>query len=195
MRQWGTLLVVSLAGLLLAPGSRAADEKAATASARPPVEVKGVGGGQTTQGFDALSWIVGKWDGTRFEPTTGDRSPLTSEIVSILGGVGYEEQLAIRTRDGTYRGLYVQVFDPKLQKSVMMYVNNTRREFARLEGIAATGRAEWQSTTFQGQHRSKLVYERLDGNSWRRTQFVSEDEGRSWTPLFVDELHRRGESR
>jgi hypothetical protein len=192
VRKRKALLVVSLAALLLAASGRAADKEVAAGTAKPPSASEGAGASQKREGADALSWTVGKWEGTRFEPKTGDRAPFTTEIVSILGGVGEEEQLAIPSRGGTYRGLYVQVFDPKLQKSVMMYVNNTRREFARLEGTAASDRAEWQSTTSPGKRRSRLLYERRDSSSWRRTQFVSEDEGRTWTALFVDELRRHG---
>ena len=141
---------------------------------------------------DVLAWIVGKWEGTRVEPSTGDRAPLISNITGVLDGVGQEEQIEIRrTGKNPYRGLYLQVFDPKLQKSVLMYVNATRREFARLEGTATVSRAEWQGTNIQGAHRSKLVYERLDANSWRRTQYVSEDSGQTWTVLFIDLLSRR----
>jgi hypothetical protein len=185
------LSVLWLAALPLAAIGRAADKEVAPGAARPPAVTEGAS--RQREGADVLSWIAGKWEGTRFEPKTGDRAPFKTEIVSILGGAGEEEQLAIPSSGGTYRGLYVQVFDPKLQRSVMMYVNNTRREFARLEGTAAADRAEWQSTSNRGKHRSRLLYERRDGRSWSRTQFVSEDEGRTWTALFVDELRRQGD--
>ena len=193
MRKRKALLVVSLAALPLAASGPAADREVAAGAARPPAVTEGAGASQKREDADVLTWITGEWEGTRFEPKTGDRAPFTTEIVDILGGAGEEEQLAIPSRGGTYRGLYVQVFDPKLQKSVMMYVNNTRREFARLEGTAGSDRAEWQSTSYRGTHRSRLLYERRDRRSWRRTQFVSEDEGRTWTTLFVDELRRHGE--
>ena len=143
-------------------------------------------------GGDALLWTVGRWEGTRVEPSTGDREPISSEIRSVLGGVGEAEEVVVGTGPKPYRGLYTQVFDPKLQKSVLMYVNNTRREFARLEGTASPERCEWESTTSRPPRRSRLVYERLDANSWHRTQLISEDDGRTWKTLFVDDLHRAG---
>ena len=141
---------------------------------------------------DPLNWIVGKWEGTRYEPSSGDRAQLTSDITSVLDGVGQEEQIVIlRSGKKPYRGLYLQVFDPKIQKSVLMYINATRREFSRLEGTASTDRAEWLGTNTQGGHRSKLVCERLNANEWRRTQYVSEDSGQTFSILFVDTLKRR----
>ncbi len=144
-------------------------------------------------GSDPLAWILGRWKGTRVEPSTGDREPISSEARSVLGGIGEEEEIVVGNGPKPYRGVYLQVFDPKLQKSVLLYVNNTRREFARLEGAASSERAEWESTTSRPPRRSKLVYERLDANSWRRTQMISEDGGVTWKTLFVDELRRAGE--
>jgi hypothetical protein len=34
--------------------------------------------------------------------------------------------------------------------------------------------------------------ERTGPGSWKRTQLVSEDGGRTWTVLFVDEMRRAG---
>ena len=142
---------------------------------------------------DALGWIVGGWKGERVEPSTGDRDPISSECRSVLGGLGEEEEIVVGTGPKAYRGVYLQVFDPKVQKSVLMYVNNMRRQFARLEGAASSERGEWESTTSIPPRRSKLVYERLDANSWRRTQRISEDDGGTWKTLFVDELRRSAE--
>lgn len=141
-------------------------------------------------GADALGWTVGHWEGTRTEPSTGSRDPVSTVVRSVLGGVGEEEELVVGSGPKPYRGVYLQVFDPKLQKSVLMYVNAVRREFARLEGTATAERGEWDSTTSRPPRRSKLVYERTGEKTWRRTQKISEDDGATWKTLFVDELRR-----
>ena len=149
-------------------------------------------GAPPSAGADALGWTIGHWEGTRTELSTGSRDPVSSDVRSVLGGVGEEEELVVGAGPKPYRGVYLQVFDPKLQKSVLMYVNNTRREFARLEGTASSDRGEWDSTTSRPPRRSRLVYERTGENTWRRTQKISEDDGATWKTLFVDELRRTG---
>jgi len=37
---------------------------------------------------------------------------------------------------------------------------------------------------------SRFISERLDPNHWRRTQFISEDAGKTWKLLFTDDLER-----
>jgi hypothetical protein len=143
-----------------------------------------------SQAGDELSWLVGEWRGDRFEPSTGDRAPVVSVVRSILGGAGEEESLEIKTSKGTYHGLYVQVTESG-GKSVIMYVNANRRSFARLEGTARADGGEWVNAAAQGPHRSKLVYEHPSPKTWRRTQNVSEDGGKTWAILFVDELERK----
>lgn len=140
---------------------------------------------------EPLSWLVGTWVGTRVEPATSSRASVVSKITSVLGGAGQQESVEIRLPKGVYRGLYLQVFDPKLDRSVLMYVNATRREFARLEGTATATGGEGRNVSTQGSHRSKLVYEHPSERQWRRTQYVSEDEGKTWSVLFIDELHRK----
>ena len=116
MRKRKALLVLWLAALPLAAIGRAADKEVAPGAARPPAVTEGAGASQQRGGADVLSWIVGKWEGTRFEPKTGDRAPFKTEIVNILGGAGEEEQLGIPSSGGTYRGLYVQVLRSQAAK-------------------------------------------------------------------------------
>jgi hypothetical protein len=71
-----------------------------------------------------------------------------------------------------------------------MYVNASRREFARLEGDAGPDRAGWLSTTARAPKGSRLSYERIGSDRWRRTQEISNDSGVHWTVLFVDEMRR-----
>jgi len=139
---------------------------------------------------DALAWTIGRWEGERVEAGTGDRARLATEVAPVLGGAGVEERLEIRGAGTPYRGLYLEVFDPAIRKSVLMYVNASRREFARLEGTAGADRAEWLSTTARPPRGSRLTYERVDSDRWRRTQWVSEDSGMHWTVLFTDEMRR-----
>lgn len=139
---------------------------------------------------DALVWTIGRWEGERIEGGTGDREPLRTEVSAVLGGAGDEERLEVGRPGKLYRGLYLQVFDPALKKSVLMYVNASRREFARLEGDAGPDRAVWLSTTARPPRGSRLTYERIGPDRWRRTQEVSHDSGVHWTVLFVDEMRR-----
>jgi hypothetical protein len=72
----------------------------------------------------------------------------------------------------------------------MTYVNATRRQFVRLEGEAGDGRAEWRSTSTETGRRSRLVYEQLGPDAWRRTMNVSQDAGETWSVLWEDDLVR-----
>ncbi len=151
----------------------------------------GRGFAQSPQGTDPMSDLVGCWAGTRLDVSSGDRDKISSRIESILGGAGQQESIEIATGKGTYRGLYTQVFDPHVDKSVIIYVNANSRKFVRLEGKADSKGAEWmRPPPYDGRHRSKRVLERLSADQLRRTQYISEDAGETWVKLWVDELHR-----
>ena len=154
-----------------------------------PTTAPARGGAADPEG-DALSWTIGRWEGTRTEAATGKAAALRSEISSILGGAGEEERLDVEEGSPPYRGLYLQVSDPRLGKSVITYVNARRREFSRLEGHATADRGEWDSVTARPPHGSRMRVERTGNDTWRRTQLVSEDGGAHWTVLFVDDLRR-----
>ena len=161
-------------------------EHAGIAAAPPPAPSHG----GTDPQADALSWTIGSWEGTRTEAGTGKAAALHAEISSILGGAGEEERIEVEEGSPHYRGLYLQVSDPKLGKSVITYVNARRREFSRLEGHATADHGEWDSVTARPPHGSRMRIERTGNDTWRRTQLVSEDEGAHWTVLFVDDLRR-----
>jgi len=139
----------------------------------------------------ALAWLFGEWRGFRFEPSSGERAPVVARITPILAGAGEQETIDIQTSNGLYHGLYTEVTEPKSGKSVIIYVNSNRRSFARLEGNATSNGGEWLNVVIEGAHRSKLVYERPTPRTWRRTQYVSEDSGQSWSILWVDDLKRQ----
>ena len=140
---------------------------------------------------DPLAWTIGRWEGPRTETATGQADRLHSTIESVLAGAGVEEQLEVDEGSPHYHGLYLEVFDPKSAKSVVVYVNARRRNFSRLEGTAGPDGGEWTSVTAVPPHGSRMRIERTGKDSWRRTQMVSEDGGRTWTSLFVDEMRRR----
>jgi len=139
---------------------------------------------------DVLAWTVGRWEGTRTEAATGKAAALHATIRSVIGGGGEEEDLEVEEGTPHYRGLYLQVSDPKSGASVITYVNARRRSFSRLEGKATEAGGEWTSVTAVPPHGSRLRIERIGPDAWKRTQLVSEDGGKSWTVLFVDDLHR-----
>jgi hypothetical protein len=56
--------------------------------------------------------------------------------------------------------------------------------------MAGPDRGEWTSTTARAPNGSRLTYERIGADRWRRTQMVSSDSGVHWTVLFVDEMRR-----
>jgi hypothetical protein len=72
----------------------------------------------------------------------------------------------------------------------MIYANSTRPTIGRLQGELESNRSTWESITADLSHGSRFVSEQLDANHWRRTQFVSEDGGKTWKVLFTDELER-----
>jgi len=137
-----------------------------------------------------LAWTVGRWEGTRTEAATGQAATLHSEIMSVLDGAGEQEQIEVEEGTPHYHGLYLEVFDPKTGKSAITYVNARRRNFSRLEGTATAEGGEWTSVTAVAPHGSRVRVERLGKDAWKRTQLVSEDDGKTWTVLFTDDLHR-----
>jgi hypothetical protein len=171
----------SFARILLA-GFGAAGALPQAGGSAPPVE--------PAPAADALAWTIGSWEGERIESGSGDRARIETEVTAVLGGAGEEERLEVGGSGNLYRGLYLQVFDPGIGRSVLMYVNAKRRSFARMEGTAGPNRGEWLSTTGREPKGSRLTYERIGTDRWRRTQLASRDSGVHWTVLFVDEMRR-----
>lgn len=148
-----------------------------------------------------FDWTLGEWQGTRTdgsEDDGGGGEPMTMRVEPILGGAGQARHLEVRHDGGTYRGFAVQLFDPELGRWVRYYANDVRGRFARLEGEidgepdreAGGGRSLWRSATPGRARESRLVSERIGGDRWRRTMSVSEDGGKSWRVLWIDDLER-----
>jgi len=109
----------------------------------------------------------------------------------VLGGAGTEERIEVEEGSPRYLGIYLEVSDSKGEKSTIVYVNARRRNFSRLEGIASAEGGEWTSVTAVAPHGSRMRIERTGKDSWKRTQMVSEDGGKTWSVLFTDEMRRR----
>ncbi len=145
----------------------------------------------TDSAENARGWLVGSWHGVRRDGADGSEAPMTSRFESILGGAGFTERIAVRHGGGVYRGFATEVFDPGLSRWVRMYVNASRRHFARLEGEGdADGRVVWRSVSPDRSRETRVVTERAGADRWRRTSSISEDHGKTWRVLFVDDLER-----
>jgi hypothetical protein len=137
---------------------------------------------------DGLQWTVGTWCGVR-RGGDGTVASMTLRVEPTTGGVGQVECLRVDGASGPYVGFAVRMPDPNTGQWTMIYANAAQRAFARL--VADRGVLySWTSTTAAPGRGSRLVFERSDGDHWRRTQQVSEDAGRTWTVLFTDELVR-----
>lgn len=136
-------------------------------------------------------WLVGSWHGVRRDGADGSAAPMTSHIEAILGGAGLTERIEVTVPDGVYRGFATEVFDPTIECWVRMYVNATRRHFTRLEGEAdGAARVVWRSVSPDRSRETRVVTEPIGPDRWRRTSSVSENGGKTWRLLFVDELER-----
>ena len=138
----------------------------------------------------ALDWQVGRWEGTRRDAGDGSEGKLVMRVETILGGAGQTRELEITHAGGVYRGFAVQVFDPEDELWRRRYVNDVRRSFASLEGSVDGERSVWCSTSPGRERESRLVSERPSPDTWRRTMSVSEDDGATWSVLWIDELRQ-----
>lgn len=141
---------------------------------------------------NARTWLIGSWHGVRRDGVDGSESVLTSRFEAILDGGGLSERIEVTLSDGAfYRGFATEVLDPTIGRWVRMYVNATRRHFARLEGDEdGEGRIVWHSVSPDRIRENRIVTERIGPDRWRRTSSISEDGGTTWRVLFVDELER-----
>lgn len=173
-----TLALLFLPCLSIAPSSVGRGPRGQTARDEAPT--------------NARTWLIGSWHGARRDGADGSESALTSRFEAILDGVGLSERIEVTQSDGAiYRGFATEVLDPTIGRWVRMYVNATRRHFARLEGEEdGENRLVWRSVSPDRIRENRIVTERIGPDRWRRTSSISEDGGTTWRVLFVDELER-----
>ena len=102
---------------------------------------------------------------------------------------GQVERLQVDLTPRPYVGFTVRSRDVAGQWT-MIYANSTRPTIGRLQGKLESNRSTWESITADKSRGSRFVSEQLDANHWNRTQFVSEDGGKTWRELFTDKLER-----
>jgi hypothetical protein len=139
-----------------------------------------------------FGWCLGHWKGVRRDGTDGTIFPMTSKVEPILGGAGQIEQLEVE-REGRepYRGVTVQAFDRGAQKWKREYVNEVNGRFVPMEGtLDGSARSEWRDTSSERTHDFVLTSELLSQGFWRRTMRISEDGGKTWKILWIDDLNR-----
>lgn len=100
---------------------------------------------------------------------------------------GQIERLQVELSSRPYVGFTVRERDAN-GHWIMIYANSTRQSIGRLQGRFDGNRSIWESSS--AAHGSRFISERLDSDHWRRTQFNSEDAGKTWKLLFTDVLER-----
>jgi hypothetical protein len=138
----------------------------------------------------ALDWSAGEWVGTRRDAGSGESVELRLRVEPVLGGAGQAEHLQALHRQGPYLGFTVLMPTEKPGKWSMTYWNSKRTESARLSGDVKATRSTWRTVAPDQPRQSRLLSEQLGRDGWRRTMSISEDGGKSWHVLWVDELQR-----
>lgn len=141
-----------------------------------------------------LDWTLGRWEGGRRDGADGSEARMTMRVEAILGGTGQIRHIEVTHGGGVYRGFAVQVFNKAKGRWVRHYTSENRGHFSSLEGETEGDRGIWRVTTPDRTRESRLISERLGDDRWRRTMSVSQDGGRTWSVLWIDELHRAKES-
>ena len=136
---------------------------------------------------DELSWAVGDWHGTRTAADDGKANSMVVRVESLA--TGQVERLQVEGTSRPYVGFTLRSRDPASGKWMMIYANSTRPSIGRLDGKLEDKQSTWESMK-EGVHGSRFVSEQIDAMHWKRTQFVSEDGGKSWKTLFTDDLER-----
>jgi hypothetical protein len=137
-----------------------------------------------------LDWSLGKWVGTRRDATTDQTVKLQLRVEAILGGIGQIEHLEAEHRQGAYLGFTVRMPTEKPGKWSMTYWNSKRTDSAQLNGEVEATCSTWCSAAQNKLRQSRLFSEQMGADGWRRTMSVSDDQGKSWRVLWVDELRR-----
>jgi hypothetical protein len=135
----------------------------------------------------ALDWSIGTWHGTRTGADDGKAIPMIVKVEEL--GSGQVERLQVESTPRPYVGFTVRERGTAGDWT-MIYANSTRQSIGRLAGRFEGNRSIWESMTSSGPHGSRFISERLDPTHWRRTQFTSDDTGKTGKLLFSDELER-----
>jgi hypothetical protein len=139
----------------------------------------------------ALARATGTWSGVRRAAADGSVAPVQLRVESYPGFDGQFRWIEVSADGAPYRGAATQHFDAGAQRWTRLYANRAGRRFARYQAIEIGDRhSVWQSIPRRRGPLSRLRSEhRMDG-LWRRAMSVSEDGGRTWRELWVDELRR-----
>jgi len=141
---------------------------------------------QGPQNKKDLSWMIGEWSGRRVDQADGSRGDMNLEVRSILDGAGLLSEMEIAHDGGVYRGIWIQVFNPKTETWKGQYANAVRGTWVALEGDGMV----FLSHNDDGTVRSKLENRRLENGQWRRIQSRTNNGGNTWTVIFIDTLNR-----
>ena len=137
-----------------------------------------------------LDWLLGDWEGIRRDGADGTEERLTTTITPILDGKGQMEELKVTQEKDTYRGFSVRM-PAKDSTWVNLYVNSVRPGFVQLDGRIEGGKITWTPHTVNPSRLSHSIVEPVGNDGFRRTMYISEDGGKSWRVLWMDEVHRR----
>lgn len=138
--------------------------------------------------LEELNWAIGTWHGVRRTAEDEKDVPMTVRVEQIPDG--QVERLQVELAPRPYVGFTLRSRDPASGRWTMIYANSTRKNIGRLDGTLEAKRSTWESVTADKSQGSRFVSQQLDATHWRRTQFVSEDAGKTWKTLFTDELER-----
>jgi len=141
----------------------------------------------STKTLDELDWALGTWHGSRRAAEDGLDVPMTVRVERL--DCGQIERLQVESSPRPYVGFTIRSRDAS-GRWTMIYANSTRPSIGRLQGTFENKRSKWESIAPDQKHASRFVSEQIDANHWHRTQFVSEDGGKTWKTLFTDALER-----
>lgn len=137
-----------------------------------------------------LDWTLGDWNGHRKDGISGAEYPITIRVHSVLGGAGITEEMEVVHGTDTYRAFSITAFEKSRSCWVMHYLNKPTGESIPMEGVIEGTSITWKSVNPMRIRESKLVYEHNGKADWKRTQYMSEDAGKTWIVVFTDTLAR-----
>ena len=139
----------------------------------------------------SLDWLLGDWTGTRRDTKDGSEAQMSVHVQALADGPGQLERVQVEGGGQAYVGVAVRVPTGTSGRWEMSYVNASRETIARLEGQVGVTKATWRSVTPGRTREGRVEVERLGPDQWRRTQWVSEDGGKTWQVLFTDNVQRK----